>query len=49
NQQTILELLRDACHQNQIAMLLVTHSQEVAKQFERVESLAEFNKVHARV
>ncbi|WP_417392910.1 ABC transporter ATP-binding protein [Gimesia sp.] len=49
NQQTILELLRDACHQNQIAMLLVTHSQEVAKQFERVETLAEFNKVHARV
>ena len=49
NQQTILELLRDACSQNQIAMLLVTHSQEVAKQFERVETLTEFNKVHARV
>ena len=48
NQQTILELLRDACSQNQIAMLLVTHSQEVAKQFERVETLTEFNKVHAR-
>ncbi|WP_417382422.1 ABC transporter ATP-binding protein [Gimesia sp.] len=49
NQQTILELLRDACSQNQIAMLLVTHSQEVARQFERVETLTEFNKVHARV
>ncbi|MCH9655403.1 MAG: ABC transporter ATP-binding protein [Planctomycetes bacterium] len=49
NQDTILKLLRDACAQNQIAMLLVTHSQEVANQFERVETLTEFNKVHAPV
>lgn len=49
NQETILHLLRDACAQNQIAMLLVTHSQEVAKQFERVETLTDFNKVHANV
>ena len=49
NQETILHLLRDACAQNQIAMLLVTHSQEVAKQFERVETLTDFNKVHAQV
>jgi len=49
NQDTILKLLRDACAENQIAMLLVTHSQEVAKQFDRVETLTEFNKVHAQV
>lgn len=49
NQETILQLLRDACTQNQIAMLLVTHSQEVAKQFDRVETLSHFNKVHAEV
>ncbi|MFK7777256.1 MAG: ABC transporter ATP-binding protein [Gimesia sp.] len=49
NQDTILKLLRDACSQNQIAMLLVTHSQEVANQFDRVETLSEFNKVHAQV
>lgn len=49
NQETILKLLRDACSENQIAMLLVTHSQEVAKQFDRVETLAEFNQVHAEV
>lgn len=49
NQETILHLLRDACAQNQIAMLLVTHSQEVAKQFDRVETLTDFNKVHAQV
>ena len=49
NQETILKLLRDACTQHQIAMLLVTHSQEVASQFERVETLTDFNKVHAQV
>ncbi len=48
NQETILKLLRDACTQHQIAMLLVTHSQEVASQFERVETLTDFNKVHAQ-
>ncbi|MEQ8853534.1 ABC transporter ATP-binding protein [Gimesia sp.] len=49
NQETILKLLREACTQHQIAMLLVTHSQEVASQFERVETLTDFNKVHAQV
>ncbi len=49
NQDTILKLLRDACAQNQIAMLLVTHSQEVANQFERIETLTQFNRVHAHV
>jgi len=49
NQETILTLLRDACTQHQIAMLMVTHSREVASQFERVETLSEFNKVHAQV
>lgn len=47
NQDTILKLLRDACAQNQIAMLLVTHSQEVANQFDRIETLTKFNRVHA--
>lgn len=49
NQETILQLLRDACSQNQISMLLVTHSQEVAGQFDRVENLTDFNKIHATV
>ena len=44
NQETILKLLREACTQHQIAMLLVTHSREVASQFERVETLSDFNK-----
>ncbi|QDT25065.1 ABC transporter ATP-binding protein [Gimesia panareensis] len=49
NQETILKLLRDACTQHQISMLMVTHSREVASQFERVETLTDFNKVHAQV
>tara|TARA_R110002095_G_scaffold127999_3_gene110932 strand:- start:2261 stop:2935 length:675 start_codon:yes stop_codon:yes gene_type:complete len=49
NQETVLHLLRDACAQHQISMLLVTHSQEVARQFERVETLSDFNQVHAKV
>ncbi|QDV15732.1 Lipoprotein-releasing system ATP-binding protein LolD [Gimesia panareensis] len=49
NQETILKLLRDACTQHEIAMLMVTHSREVASQFERVETLTDFNKVHAQV
>ena len=43
NQQTILELLRDSCRENNVALLLVTHAPEVANQFERVEMLADFN------
>ncbi len=44
NQQTILELLRDSCRENNVALLLVTHAPEVAAQFGRVEKLADFNR-----
>ena len=44
NQDTILGLIRDACTENQVALLLVTHSQDVAAQFDRVAKLSEFNK-----
>lgn len=44
NQQTVLQLIRDACAEHQVTLLLVTHAPEVAAQFERVESLSEFNK-----
>lgn len=45
NQQTILELIRDSCRENNVSLLLVTHAPEVASQFERVEKLAEFNRL----
>ena len=47
NQQMILDLIRDACTEQQVALLLVTHAPEVAEQFDRIERLSEFNQVEA--
>jgi ABC-type lipoprotein export system ATPase subunit len=44
NQQKILNLIRETCREENIALILVTHSMEVAKQFERVVQLSEINK-----
>ena len=44
NQQTVLQLLRDSCRENNVSLLLVTHAQDVAAQFERVEKLSDFNR-----
>ena len=44
NQQIVLQLLRDSCRENNVSLLLVTHAQEVATQFDRVEKLADFNR-----
>jgi putative ABC transport system ATP-binding protein len=44
HQENILQLLRSACDQFQVALLLVTHSREVAGQFPRVERLRDFNR-----
>lgn len=48
HQQQIIDLLRDACERENIAMLLVTHSPEVSQQFSRVEQLELVNRA-ARV
>lgn len=44
NQNTILDLIRDACRENNVSLLMVTHSTDVASRFGRVEQLADFNK-----
>ncbi len=44
HQQQIIDLLRDACRREKIAMLLVTHASEVANQFDRVEYLEQVNR-----
>lgn len=44
NQDTILELIREACHEHEVSLLMVTHSPEVAGTFDRVDQLADFNK-----
>jgi putative ABC transport system ATP-binding protein len=44
NQQAVLDLLRESCREQNVSLLLVTHSPEVSSQFTRVERLAEFNR-----
>ena len=45
NQQRIIDLIRDTCREENIALLIVTHATEVAVQFSRVERLLELNRV----
>ena len=49
HQQQVIDLLREVCRAENVAMLLVTHSDEVAEQFERVEHLENLNRVMATV
>jgi ABC-type lipoprotein export system ATPase subunit len=49
HQQQVIELLRDACRSENVAMLLVTHAEEVSNQFDRVEQLEELNRVVAGI
>ena len=44
HQQQVLDLLRQTCRKEQVALVLVTHSSEVARQFERIDQLEEFNR-----
>ena len=45
NQQQIIDLIKSSCETEEIALLMVTHSMEVAEQFERVERLEQLNLV----
>jgi putative ABC transport system ATP-binding protein len=47
HQQQVIDLLREVCRSEDVAMLLVTHADEVSQQFERVEQLDELNRVVA--
>ena len=49
HQQQVLDLLRQTCGEENVALVLVTHSPEVAGQFDRVEHLEEFNQVGRKV
>lgn len=44
HQQQVIDLIRETCGEAQIALLLVTHTGEVAGQFSRVQNLEEFNR-----
>jgi len=53
NQQSIVDLIRETCQEEEIALVMVTHAMEVAEQFQRIEPLeklnivAQANKAHA--
>lgn len=47
NQQRIIELIRSGCRDEGIALLMVTHSMQIAEQFERIDSLDKINRVVA--
>jgi putative ABC transport system ATP-binding protein len=44
NQQQVIDLIRETCAADGIALLLVTHTPEVSAQFERVENLEQLNR-----
>lgn len=48
NQQVILDLLREGCLEENVALIVVTHSPEVAAQFPRLVHLAEINLILSR-
>ena len=45
NQQQVLDLIRDTCAEEDVALVLVTHTPEVAEQFERIDHLEEINQI----
>lgn len=45
NQDKIISLIRETCREEQIALVMVTHSLEVANQFDRVDRLEDINRV----
>ena len=49
HQQQILDLIRETCQEESVALIMVTHSSEVAGQFSRVDHLDEFNLVASRL
>lgn len=44
NQQRIIDLIRETCREEQVALLMVTHSLHVAEQFSRVDRLETLNR-----
>lgn len=44
NQQKIIDLIRECCREENVAILMVTHSLQVAEQFDRVEKLDQINR-----
>jgi len=46
--ETVLELIRETCAEEKVAILMVTHDLRIASQFERVDQLDEINQAVER-
>ena len=44
HQQQVVDLLRERCRAENVALVMVTHSDDVAGQFDRIEQLEELNR-----
>ena len=44
HQQQIVDLIRETCREEKVALVLVTHTPDVAGQFDRVQRLEDFNR-----
>lgn len=49
NQQQVIDLIRGTCDEEKVTLLMVTHSMEVANQFDRIDRLEEINRIHQTV
>jgi putative ABC transport system ATP-binding protein len=47
HQQQVLDLIRETCKEQDVALVLVTHAPEVARQFERIDELEQINQAVA--
>lgn len=47
NQQNVINLIRETCQEENIALIMVTHATEVSSQFHRVDRLESVNRVMA--
>lgn len=45
--QMVIDLIRNSCREDNVALLLVTHSMDIASQFDRVDRLEDLNRVLA--
>ena len=45
--ENVLDLIRNTCKEEGVAMLMVTHDMDIASMFDRIEKLDEINKVQA--
>ncbi len=48
NQQNVINLIRETCREENIALIMVTHATEVSDQFDRVDRLESVNRIMAR-